>query len=337
VNAYKHVITHHQILGMKRTFLLTLLVSLSFLSLKAADKGGEEPVDLVNPFIGTSNFGTTNPGAVCPNGLMSVVPFNVMGSDLNKYDKDARWWSTPYEYHNVFFTGFSHVNLSGVGCPEVGSLLLMPTTGKLNVDYKEYGSTYDKEVAHPGYYSNHLIKYDVKTEVTATLRSSVARFTFPKGESHVLLNLGEGLTNESGAMVKKVSDTEWEGVKLQGTFCYNSQAVFPIYFVMRISRQPLASGYWKKQRTMKGAEAEWDPDNGKYKLYTSYQKELSGDDIGVWMNFNTEANEQIDVQMGVSFVSIANARENLEKEQSGKDFDIIHAESIISYFLYASW
>ena len=81
---------------MNHKFLLVLLLSLSFLSLKATDKGGEEPVDLVNPFIGTSNFGTTNPGAVCPNGLMSVVPFNVMGSDLNKYDKDARWWSTPY-------------------------------------------------------------------------------------------------------------------------------------------------------------------------------------------------------------------------------------------------
>lgn len=100
---------------MNRKFLLVLLLSLSFLSLKATGKGGEEPVDLVNPFIGTSNFGTTNPGAVCPNGLMSVVPFNVMGSDLNKYDKDARWWSTPYEYHNVFFTGYSHVNLSGCG------------------------------------------------------------------------------------------------------------------------------------------------------------------------------------------------------------------------------
>ena len=75
---------------MNHKFLLVLLLSLSFLSLKATGKGGEEPVDLVNPFIGTSNFGTTNPGAVCPNGLMSVVPFNVMGSDLNKYDKDAR-------------------------------------------------------------------------------------------------------------------------------------------------------------------------------------------------------------------------------------------------------
>ncbi len=312
---------------MNHKFLLVLLLSLSFLSLKAAGKGGEEPVDLVNPFIGTSNFGTTNPGAVCPNGLMSVVPFNVMGSDLNKFDKDARWWSTPYEYHNVFFTGYSHVNLSGVGCPEVGSLLLMPTTGKLNVDYKEYGSTYDKEVAHPGYYSNHLVKYNVKTEVTATPRSSVARFTFPKGESHILLNLGEGLTNETGAMVKKVSDTEYEGVKLQGTFCYNPQAVFPIYFVMRVSKKPTEAGYWKKQRPMTGVEAEWDADNGKYKLYKTYHKELSGDDIGVWMNFNTEADEQVEVQMGVSFVSMANARENLDTEQHGKNFDAIRAEA----------
>ena len=134
---------------MRPKLLLGILISLSFLSLRAADKTGEEPVDLVNPFIGTSNFGTTNPGAVCPNGLMSVVPFNVMGSDLNKYDKDARWWSTPYEYHNVYFTGFSHVNLSGVGCPEVGSLLLMPTTGKLDVDYKNYGSTYDNTTLRP--------------------------------------------------------------------------------------------------------------------------------------------------------------------------------------------
>jgi len=282
---------------------------------------------LVNTFIGTSNFGTTNPGAICPNGLMSVVPFNVMGSNENKYDKDSRWWSTPYEYHNIFFTGYSHVNLSGVGCPDMGSLLLMPTTGKLNVDFHDYGSRYKDEVARPGYYSNFLLKHGVKTEVTATLRTACERFTFPKGESHILLNLGEGLTKESGAMVKQVSPTEYEGFKLQGAFCYYAQAVFPIYFVMRVNKVPESMGYWKKQRTMKGAEAEWDPDNGKYKLYTSYQKELSGDDIGVWMNFNTEANEQIDVQMGVSFVSIANARENLEKEQSGKDFDIIHAEA----------
>ena len=69
----------------------------------------------VNPFIGTSNFGACNPGAVVPNGMMSVSPFNVMGSQLNTWDKDSRWWSTPYVAENSFFTGFTHVNLSGVG------------------------------------------------------------------------------------------------------------------------------------------------------------------------------------------------------------------------------
>ena len=68
----------------------------------------------VNPFVGSSNYGTTNPGAVCPNGMMSATPFNVMGSDLNRFDKDKRWWSTPYSSDNSFMTGFSHVNLSGV-------------------------------------------------------------------------------------------------------------------------------------------------------------------------------------------------------------------------------
>jgi hypothetical protein len=55
----------------------------------------QRPIDYVDPFIGTTNFSTNNPGAVCPNGLMSVTPFNVMGSDLNVYDKDNRWFSTP--------------------------------------------------------------------------------------------------------------------------------------------------------------------------------------------------------------------------------------------------
>ena len=87
------------------------------LSSVAMSADGRSLVDHVNPFIGSSNYGTTNPGALCPNGMMSVTPFNVMGSDLNRYDKDKRWWSTPYCSDNKFFTGFSHVNLSGVGCP----------------------------------------------------------------------------------------------------------------------------------------------------------------------------------------------------------------------------
>ena len=308
---------------MKRTLWLAALAA----TLAVAPLAAQEPADYVNPFIGTTNFGTTNPGAVCPNGLMSVAPFNVMGSDMNRYDKDARWWSTPYEYYNKFFTGFSHVNLSGVGCPEMGSLLLMATSGPLDVDYHNYGSTYSRETASPGYYSNFLDKYGILAEVSATLRSGVTRFTFPAGESHILLNLGEGLTNESGAFVRRVSDTEIEGTKLLGTFCYNPQAVFPIYFVMRVNKRPEAVGYWKMQPPKQGVEAEWDKDSGRYKLYTRYAKELAGDDIGVWFTYRTTEGEQIEVQMGVSFVSMENARMNLDAEQQGKDFDAVRAEA----------
>lgn len=287
----------------------------------------QDPVDFVDPFIGTTNFGTCNPGAVCPNGMMSVVPFNVMGSADNTYDKDARWWSTPYEYTNSFFTGFSHVNLSGVGCPELGSLLLMPTTGELDVDYRNYGSKYEKENANPGYYTISLKKYNVLAEATATPRTGLTRFTFPAGKSHILLNLGEGLTNETGAFMRKVNDCEIEGMKVLGTFCYNPQAVFPIYFVMRINKKPVEAGYWKKQRPMYGVEAEWDKNQGKYKLYTKYNKEIAGDDIGAWFTFDTQEGEQIEVAMGVSFVSMENARENLDKEQHGRHFAEIHQEA----------
>lgn len=284
-------------------------------------------IDYVDPFIGTTNFSVCNPGAVTPHGLMSVVPFNVMGSDLNKYDKDARWWSAPYEKDNQYLTGFAHVTLSGVGCPEMGTLLIMPTTGKLDVDYHNYGTEYSNEAASPGYYTVKLNKYGILCEVSATQRTSAERYTFPKGQANILLNLGEGLSNETGAMVRRVSDTEIEGHRLLGTFCYNSQAVFPIYFVMRVNKSPLKSGYWKKQPQMQGVEAQWDKDNGRYKLYTNYGKELSGNDIGYYMEFDCEEGEQIEVQMGVSFTSIANARKNLEAEQKGFNFDDTHAQA----------
>ncbi len=295
--------------------------------LPAVSGFAQEPADYVNPFIGTTNYGTCNPGAICPNGLMSVVPFNVMGSSDNKYDKDSRWWSTPYENTNSYFTGLSHVNLSGVGCPEMGSLILMPTTGELDVDFTKYGSKYKDETATPGYYSIFLTKYNIKAEATATLRSGLTRFTFPAGKSNIMLNLGEGLTNETGAFLRRISDTEIEGMRMLGTFCYNPQAVFPIYFVMKINKKPEATGYWKKQPEMKGVEAQWDAYSGKYKLYNNYNREIAGNDIGAWFTFNTAENEEVEVAMGVSFVSMENARENLEKEQQGRHFAEIQKEA----------
>lgn len=302
--------------------MIKKLTILAALILVLNNSYAQQPVDYVNPFVGTTNYGTTNPGAVTPHGMLSVTPFNVMGNYAeNSKHKDKMWWSTPYEYTNTYLTGFSHVNLSGVGCPEVASLLLMPTTGSLDVDFNNYGSKYSKEAATPGYYTNVLDKYNIKCELTATTRTSRLKFTFPKGQSNILLNLGEGLTNETGATLKFVNDREIEGVKLCGTFCYVPDAVFPIYFVVRINKSPSERGYWKKMRQME-AEQAWDNTSGRYKIYKAYTKEISGDDVGGWFTFNTEEEEEIEVSVGVSFVSIENARLNLNAEQpNGSTFE----------------
>lgn len=306
---------------MNRIILLHLIFALCCGSNLWAE-GKKRLIDEVNPFIGTSNFGTTNPGAVVSNGMMSITPFNVMGGEgLNKWEKDSRWWSTPYSSDNKFMTGFAQVNLSGVGCPELGSILLMATSDSLKVEHQAYGTTLSGEKAHPGYYTAYLDKHKIKAEVTATKRTSLAAFTFTKaGKGNILLNLGQGLTNESGATLRFVNDSTLVGSKLMGTFCYNPQAVFNQYFAMRISRKAPESGYYKKQPPMKGVEAEWDHDHGRYKLYRGYRKELSGDDLGAWFRYDVEAGETIYVQTAVSFVSAENALRNLEAEQ-GERFD----------------
>lgn len=306
-----------------KKIMAVALLALSALSTRAE----KQPVDYVDPFIGTTNFSVCNPGAVRPHGLMSVVPFNVMGSDLNVYDKDGRWWSAPYEYSNKYFTGFAHVTLSGVGCPEMGSLLTIPTAGNLEVDYHKYGSEYRNEQATPGYYTNELTKYGIKCEVTATPRTAIERYTFKKGQGNILLNLGDALSNECGAMVRRVSDTEIEGFRILGTFCYNSHATFPMYFVMRVSKAPKTSGFWKKQPHLGKAEDAWEQYVGKYKLYENRTRDMAGNEIGYYMTYDCNEGEQIEVQIGVSFVSIANARLNLNTEQPTADFEQVRRDA----------
>jgi len=284
----------------------------------------QEAVDYVNPFIGTSNFGATNPGAIAPRGMASVSPFNVAGKQ-NTLEKDSRWLSNPYVHENTFLTGFSHVNLSGVGCPDLGVILLMPTTGELETNHLKYGSTYSNEVAKAGYYSTTLEKYNVKVEATASTRTGITRYSFPKGEANILLNLGLGLTNEQGASIKIVSPTEIEGMRTVGSFCYyKPEENYPVYFVAKFSKPADEFGIWKTPRTYKGVEAQWMPYNGKTRLMKGYKKEVVGDSIGGYFKYHFKKSTQVEVKIGVSYISIENARENLEKETQNQTFETVY-------------
>lgn len=140
------------------------LILLMLLSYSLYSQNVKSPVDYVNPFIGTSNYGATNPGAVAPLGMASIVPFNTSKAEGNIINTDDGWCSTSYVYENKTITGFAHVNFSSVGCPDLGSILLMPISGDLDVDLKNYGTTYQQEKASPGYYGLKLDKSGILAE-----------------------------------------------------------------------------------------------------------------------------------------------------------------------------
>jgi len=297
----------------------------------------KQPVDYVNPFIGTSNFGTTNPGPIAVRGMVSVSPFNVAGPKNLPLEKDSRWLSTPYVQENTFLTGFSHVNLSGVGCPELGVILAMPTTGELEVEHLKYGTAYSNEISEVGYYSNILDNYNIKVEATATTRVGVSKYSFPKGDANILINLGLGLTNEQGASVRVVSPTEIEGVRSVGSFCYyKPDEAYPVYFVAQFSKPAYEFGVWKKPTTYQGTEGEWMGYNGKTRIMPNYTKEVVGDSIGSYMRYKLKEPTVVEMKVGVSYVSIENARENLERETATRSFDQILAEAKENWNKYLS-
>lgn len=283
----------------------------------------QTPADYVNPFIGTTNYGATHPGAQYPHAMASVSPFNVAlkKEEGNVHEKDSEWNSRVYIHEHKYLTGYSHVNLSGVGCPELGSILTMPTSGSLELNPEVYASTYQNQEAHPGYFSHELDKHQTKVELSSTLRAGISRYTFSKGENNILINLGLGLTNETGAMIKVVSAQEVEGYKTIGTFCYHAEDVRPIYFVARISKPAKKYGAWKKMPKYYAVEGDWVKYNDTYKPYEQYAYELPGENVGAYFSFDTEDQEQITVKIGISYVSIENARSNLDQEIPDFNFD----------------
>jgi predicted alpha-1,2-mannosidase len=303
-----------------KSFIKFQLIILTFFS--SLFLSAQNVVDYVNPFIGTSNFGATNPGSIAPRGMVSVSPFNVAEK------KDKGWLSNPYVSGNKLITGFSHVNLSGVGCPDLGVILLMPTTGELETDFLKYGSTFSNEKAVAGYYETTLDKYKIHVKTTATTRTGISKYSFPAGKSNILLNLGLGLTNEEGAMVKIVSPTEIEGMRNVGSFCYyKAEESYPVYFVAKFSKPAEDFGVWKKTAKYNGVEGQWMGYNGQKRFYKKYQKEIVGDSIGTYFSYNFSKPTTVEVKVGVSYVSIENARENLEKETQALNFDQIKDKS----------
>jgi putative alpha-1,2-mannosidase len=158
---------------------------------------GAALVDEVDPFIGGAGGGNTFPGAVLPWGMVSVSPHNDLGNPSG------------YSFGAKTLRGFGHVHLSGVGCPDLGNIVLIPGH---QGDDTALGLTMGAESAAPGYYRVELPDAGVTAEMTATLRSGFSRYRFLKNTRAPLvrLELGQAMKPVSTRRFKLLGLRRWK-------------------------------------------------------------------------------------------------------------------------------
>ena len=261
---------------------------------------GPSLVQLVNPFIGTDpnpfsrvdyafDTGNVFPGAVCPRGMLAWSP------DTTHKDVIAGG----YWYPDNKIEEFSLTHFSGRGVPCLKDIPFMPVLGPVNVspgtNWKSFATSFShiNESASAGYYE---VKFDngIETELTATPRTGMARFTFPAQSTATLLiradsSISIGSNEVSGFHATQVAHTKHN---------------YTLYFVAQFDHPFQTTKAWVNDRINDTITAQ-------------------ATNCGAILTFDASADPVVQVRVGISYVSLANARENLEKENQSWDFSSV--------------
>ncbi len=282
---------------LKSNILFTIIILLH-VSLFSQTTENKLLTNYVNPFVGTSNNGNTFPGTVVPWGMVSVSPHNSLNS------------VTGYLYGEKDFYGFGMVHLSGVGCPELGSILITITEKDSAIDPEIYKSSCWNEVAIPGFYSVNLDDNNVRVEVTATERAGIFKFTSNNSsKKSILVDVGRSLGIIGGGKIKIISENEIEGYNISGGFCGETNRE-EVYFSAKFNKKFEQYKIWVKDNFISDNEAQ-----------------IVDSSIGTLLNFELNENEELLLKIGISYVSSENAKLNLETEIPDWDFDRIRKDS----------
>ncbi|TCK73546.1 GH92 family glycosyl hydrolase [Acidipila rosea] len=266
----------------------------------------------VNPIIGSAGGGNTFPGASLPFGMIQWSP---------ETRGDGGW----YDYDQKQIRGFSMTHLSGVGCPIYGDLPVLPWTGELTESPEKnplgYTQAFDhsQEKAHPGYYAVKLAN-GITVEITVTERAGIARFHFPAGmPARLLLNAGGSASSDVHMAILPPVGREHDGYSMKiegndavagearsGGFC-GSPTRYTLYFSTQFEQPFAKTAMWKDKTLEKDAREE------------------TGRRAGAWLDFGKQ--RDVVMKVGLSYVSAAKAKANLDAEIPGWEFEKVHADA----------
>ena len=286
----------------KRFFAGLLVVAIVLIGVFLQEHGKsseKDPVDMVNPLMGTDSEyklsnGNTYPAIALPWGMNFWTPqTRNMGNG----------WS--YTYNDNKIMGIKQTHQPSPWINDYAAFSLMAVTGKIRLGENERASwfSHKAEVAKPYYYSVYLADYDITAEVTPTERAAIFRFTFPESDSSYILLDGFN----KGSMVKIIPSEN----KVIG-YCRNNHGGVPAnfhnYFVAVFDHAFTSTHTW----------------HGDTLALNDLEQE--GDHSGAVLGFKTTRGEKINVRIASSFISHDQALLNLIHETGARDFETIKKE-----------
>ncbi len=305
---------------------------------------GAPLVDSINPMVGASTSvtygeGKTFPGAATPFGLVQLSPDTITGGDNGP----------GYSWEHTTIEGFSFTHMSGIGWyGDLGNFLVMPTTGKLKTERGVQGGgdgyrsrfRHDGEIAQAGYYAVTLDDYGVRAEATVAPHAGILRFTFPQNDqSRLQIDLARRIGGTSTRQYVKVVDDHtiqgWMKCPPAGGGWGDGvgKANYTVYFYAQFSRPITNCGIWSAEIPAGWTRKREDIESQRYREVVAAAKvlpgckELAGDHLGFYSEFSTTNGETVLLKAGISFVDLAGARENLEREISGWDFAAVRQKA----------
>lgn len=262
----------------------------------------------VNPLIGTNpnpythagySFDTGNvfPGAVYPLGMVAWSPDTTHEKQI----------AGGYWYPDDKIQGFSLTHFSGRGVPCLKNISFMPLVQQVDISpgthWEPFAAkfSHDHETASPGYYR---VKLDdgIETELTATARTGMARFSFPAQSSATLLIRANGSVSIKDNEISGSEDSKIGG----------GSRPYTLYFIAQFNRPFQSAKTWVGDVIGNETTAQ-------------------GKACGAILTFDTSTSRMVLVRVGISYTSLENARDNLAGENAAMDFTAVQQSAIAAW------
>jgi len=277
-------------------------------------------VDYVNPMVGTAlkGEGGTAPFVGPPHAMTKLMP----------QTRENKMGTMAYVYDDTHFMGLMASHQPTVWMGDYGYVTIMPQQGEqvhTLPDDRKLVYSHSDEQATPYYYSVKMTSQEgkpLRAEVAAASRAALMRFTYGRSKHSRLVVQGINLNpalgdwcNDYGPRIEKIKGWVRVDAERGEIVGYNPDRQsaqigpelpnFKGYFVIRLNKRFSTFG-------------TWDGD----KIYPG-QPELQGTRMGAYVDFETRQGEQVMAQVGTSFISIDQARANLDAEVPGWDFNAL--------------